>query len=44
MLNLRTANPQRRFTQEHVELIRRLLNLAAVALKSLQPAAQPSPS
>lgn len=35
VLNLRTANPQRRFTQEHVELIQRLLSLAAVALKSL---------
>jgi hypothetical protein len=44
VLNLRTENPQRRFTQEHVELVRRLLSLAVVALKGLQAAAHPSPS
>ena len=36
ILNLRTANPDRRFTQEHVELLRRLMDLAGVALKSLR--------
>ena len=36
VLNLRTANAQRRFTQEHVELLRRLLDLAGIALGSLR--------
>ena len=36
VLNLRTANPQRRFTQEHVELLRRLLDLACLALGNLR--------
>ena len=36
VLSLRTANPQRRFTAEHVELLRRLLDLAGVALGSLR--------
>jgi len=36
VLNLRTANPNRRFTQEHVELLRRLLDIASVALGSLR--------
>lgn len=36
VLSLRTTNAQRRFTQDHVELVRRLLDLTAVALKSLQ--------
>lgn len=36
VLNLRTANPQRRFTKEHIELLRRLLDLAGVALGSLR--------
>ncbi len=35
VLNLRTSDPQRRFTQEHVELLRRLLDLAGVALSHL---------
>ena len=36
VLSLRTANPQRRFTQEHVELLRRLLDLTSIALGSLR--------
>lgn len=36
VLNLRTSNPQRRFTGEHVELLRRLLDLAGAALGSLR--------
>ncbi len=32
VLNLRTSDPTRRFTQEHVELLRRLTQLAATAL------------
>jgi hypothetical protein len=38
VLNLRTANPERRFTQEHVEMVRRLLDLTAIALGSLRVA------
>jgi GAF domain-containing protein len=38
VLNLRTANPQRRFLPEHVELLRRLLDLAGAALISLRAA------
>ena len=41
VLNLRTANPQGRFTGEHVELVRRLLDLAGVALGSLQTSTTP---
>jgi hypothetical protein len=47
VLNLRTTDPQRRFTAEHVELLRRLLDLAGAALGSLRFAfsqAQSSPS
>lgn len=36
VLNLRTSNPQRRFTQDHVELLRRLLDLAGIALGNLR--------
>lgn len=44
ILNLRTSNAQRRFTQEHVELLRRLLDLAGVALGSLRLALSPPSS
>ena len=43
VLNLRTSNPARRFTQEHVELLRRLLTLAGVALGTLQLTADRAP-
>lgn len=36
VLNLRTTNPQRRFTREHVEVLQRLLDLTGVALTSLR--------
>ena len=36
VLSLRTFTPQRRFTQEHVELLRRLLDLAGIALGNLR--------
>ena len=36
VLSLRTANPQRQFTEEHVELLKRLLDLACIALGSLR--------
>ena len=43
ILSLRTTNPQQRFTQEHVELLRRLLDLASASLGSLRFAfSQPS--
>ncbi len=35
VLNLRTRDPQRRFTPEHMELLRRLLDLSGAALGSL---------
>ncbi|OGX29712.1 MAG: hypothetical protein A3B78_00905 [Omnitrophica WOR_2 bacterium RIFCSPHIGHO2_02_FULL_67_20] len=38
VLNLRTANRERRFTPEHVQMLRRLLNLAAIALGNLRSA------
>lgn len=38
VLNLRTANLARRFTPEHVEMLRRLLDLAALALGNLRVA------
>ncbi len=41
VLNLRTTNPQRRFTTEHVEMLRQLLELAGVALGSLRVAVPP---
>jgi hypothetical protein len=49
VLNLRLASPERRFTSEHVELLRRLLDLTGVALGSLrfahsQSKTSPSPS
>ena len=42
VLNLRTTNHAARFTQEHVELLKRLTELASIALKSVLPAANPS--
>jgi GAF domain-containing protein len=36
VLNLRTANRERRFTPEHVEMLRRLLDLAGIALGNLR--------
>ena len=36
ILSLRTFTPQRRFTEEHVELLRRLLDLAGIALGNLR--------
>ena len=41
ILNLRTGNPERRFTPEHVEVLRNLLDLASLALGNLQ---QPTPA
>ena len=38
VLNLRTADRERRFTPEHVQMLRRLLNLVAIALGNLSPA------
>jgi|GEM_PF-1793425 len=44
VLNLRTSHPQRRFTPDQIELLRRLLTLAGVALGSLQLAFGPRSS
>ena len=46
VLNLRTTHAEMRFTQDHVELLRRLLNLTAAALNGLRlvSAQVPSPS
>lgn len=44
VLSLRTANPQRRFTREHVEILQQLLELAGAALGSLRFAAKPAAS
>jgi len=45
VLSLRTSNPHKRFTAEHVELLRRLLDLAGAALGSLRfTFNQPQPS
>jgi hypothetical protein len=49
VLNLRLASPERRFTSEHIELLRRLLDLTGAALGSLrfafnQPKTSPIPS
>ena len=44
VLSLRTSNPQKRFTKDHVELLKRLLDIAGVALGSLRAASAPSPS
>lgn len=45
ILNLRTGNPERRFTREHVEVLRNLLDLASLALANLhQPAPAPTAS
>jgi len=40
VLNLRTTNPERRFSQEQIEIIRRLIHLASIALVGLQGAGQ----
>lgn len=42
VLNLRTRNPEKRFTAEHIELLRRLLDLAGVALGGLRLTLQPT--
>ncbi len=44
VLNLRTADPLHRFTAEHVELLRRLLDLAKAALSSLRALPDPNRS
>ena len=46
ILNLRTTDPKKRFTKEHVELLKHLLDIVGVALSSLRLAfSQPrSPS
>jgi putative methionine-R-sulfoxide reductase with GAF domain len=38
VLSLRTSNPERRFTPEHIEMLRRLLDLTAIALGNLRAA------
>ena len=38
VLSLRTSNRERRFTQQHVEMVRRLLDLTGIALASLRSA------
>jgi len=43
VLSLRTSNPQKRFTKEHIELLKRLLDIAGVALSSLRTAGAASP-
>lgn len=42
VLNLRTSSPEKRFTKEHVELLKRLLDIAGVALNSLRATSVPS--
>ena len=37
ILSLRTANRERRFTPEHAEMVRRLLELTGIALSNLRP-------
>ena len=44
VLNLRTTTPQKHFTREHVELLRRLLDLARTALSSFSVALQTPPT
>lgn len=44
VLNLRNTTPQKQFTQEHVELLRRLLDIAGIALNSLSFNLSPRPS
>ena len=41
ILNLRTADPQRPFTPEHVELLKSLLDLAGMALGGFEPTVTP---
>lgn len=40
VLNLRTTNPARRFSQEQIEIIRRLIHLASIALVGVQGTGQ----
>jgi len=45
VLNLRTTNRERRFSAEHVEMLRRLLDLTGIALSNLRVAfAKPNPA
>ena len=44
ILSLRTTSPQKQFTQEHVELLRRLLDIASIALHSLSLTLSPRTS
>ena len=43
VVNLRTSNPQQRFTHEHLQLLRQLMNLAGVALGGFQLSAGQAP-
>ena len=43
VLSLRTSNSQKRFTKEHIELLKRLLDIAGVALSSLRTTGTASP-
>jgi GAF domain-containing protein len=38
VLSLRTTDPAKRFTQEHVELLRKLMDLASIALGNIRSA------
>ena len=44
ILNLRNTTAQKQFTQEHVELLRRLLDIASIALRSLSFSLSPRTS
>ena len=44
ILNLRTMSPKKQFTQEHIELLRRLLDIASIALHSLSFSLSPRTS
>jgi putative methionine-R-sulfoxide reductase with GAF domain len=44
VLSLRSADPQRRFTQHHVEILRRLLDLSTVAFQGFFPVRHTLPS
>ena len=41
VLNLRTSNPERRFREEQIDILRRLIHLASVALAGLPATAHP---
>ena len=41
VLNLRTSNPERRFREEQIDILRRLIHLASVALAGLHATAHP---